>query len=236
MYTGVSIVSFYFFYKEIFSCTNCLHIDFFSSKCLVREQQTQHFLVYSQIFLLLTMHRKWTRSSRGEDPTTQRDGILSGKKVEWVALNSYERCNNNKSLNKTIPFIQWSKGLSLLCQGNIRDKGSLCNRYNQHELTTLTWFSRATMLQSWCNLKTQRLIIHLLCLWIQKASNHYQRRRKPTEMCAELVKHQSFEVPSLFPVFLEMCMNRPVFAQPRGSPLYRILIKYKKSQRKKPFQ
>lgn len=162
-----------------------------------RSTDTEHFLVYSQIFFF------WLCTENGLDhhPTTQTDGILSGKKEEWVALNSYNRYNNHRSLNKIISFIQRSKGLTLLCQRNIKDKDSLCNCYNQHELTTLTWFSGAAMLQSWCNLKTQRLIVHLLCLWIQKASNHYHRSKKPRQMCAELVQHQSFEVPFTFPSF-----------------------------------
>lgn len=86
------------------------------------------------------------------------------------------------------------------------------------------------MLQSWCNLKNQRLIVHLLCLWIQKSSDHYHRRKKPKEMCAELV--QSFEVPFAFPSFPENTYKQTrVFALPRWSPWYTILIKYYSSLR-----
>lgn len=149
---------------------------------------------------------------------------FSGKK-EWVALNSYKRCNNHRLLNKIIPFIQWSKGPSVLCQGNIRDKDSLCNCYNPHELTTLTWFSRAAMLQSWCNLKTQRLIVHLLCLWIQKASNHYHRRKKPRDMCAGLVQHHSFEVPYTFLTFPGSMYEQTSFCSTKREPFIQNLYK-----------
>lgn len=98
----------------------CWHIDF-ASKCLGSHRHTVFLSLFPDI-LLLTVHRKWTRSLSWMVLITQPDGILSGKKAKWVALNPYKRYNNHRWLNKRILFLQWSTGLTHICQGNIKGR------------------------------------------------------------------------------------------------------------------
>lgn len=95
---------------------------FFYWFCQQMLRRHRHIVFLNQYpdFLLLTVHRKQTRTSSWKVLITQTDGTLSGKKTKWAVLIPSKRSSNHRSLNKRIPFIQWSIHLAHICQGNIR--------------------------------------------------------------------------------------------------------------------
>lgn len=159
----------------------------------------QDLLVNSQILLFCL----WTESG----PVNKLEGPYYS--IKWNCLWK-ESKNGWLWTRAKAPTVigHWTGKLPSLSRSNThlprehQGQGMFCNCYNGHESTTLIWFSKAAMLWSWCNLKTQRLIAHLLRLCIQKSSNHYRwRKKRPEETRAEMVQHQSFEVPFAFSSF-----------------------------------